>query len=139
MVAVAPSESGDFPRETWAFAGYADPESAVKSLAWSALSGNMETFLNSMTPEQQAKEKKRWQLKGQTDNEMLGHISQEFAQTKRIRILNKESASENELIMTLFIESENGRSETPKMKLQRINNEWKIAGTGEDHERLGPK
>jgi hypothetical protein len=70
---------------------------------------------------------------------MLGHISQEFAQTKRIRILNKESVSENELIMTLFIEGENGRSETPKMKLQRINNEWKIAGTGEDHERPGPK
>jgi len=114
----------DFPRESWVFAGYANPESTILSLASAAVGGNLETFLNSMTPDEQA----RIRQKGGTDGDISDGLVKEFGQTKAIRILNKETISENEVILSLLIQQDDGRNETPKMKVQRIGNDWKMAG-----------
>ena len=116
----------DFPRETWTFRGYATPESAVVSLAWAANKGDMETFLNSLSPELQSRERQRWQQQGET--RMRDMISKEFAQTKRIRILDRESLSETEIVLSLLVEMDNGRIERPRMTVQRVGDEWKMAG-----------
>ncbi len=51
-----------------------------------------------------------------------------LGQTKAIRIEERQAISDNEVILSLFIERENGRSLRAKMKVQRIGNEWKMAG-----------
>ena len=117
----------DFPRESWAFAGYANPESTILSLASAAVGGDVETFFNSLTPEFHAQQ--RQHLEPKSDVEVRDKLVKEFGQTKAIRILNKETISENEIILSLLIEQEDGRNETPKMKVERIGNEWKIGAT----------
>jgi hypothetical protein len=126
----------DFPRESWAFAGYANPESTILSLASAAVGGDMETFLNSLTPDFHARQRQRWE--GKSNDEIRDGLVKEFGQTKAIRLLNKENISENEIILSLLIEGENGRNETPKMKIQRIGNEWKMAGPHESPDQKGP-
>ena len=118
----------DFPRESWAFAGYANPESAILSLASAAVGGDLETFLNSLTPHFQAEQQEKWQRDGKNDVQIRDNLVKEFGRTETIRILNKENISENEIILSLLIDNGGGHNETPRMKVQRIGDEWKMAG-----------
>jgi RNA polymerase sigma factor (sigma-70 family) len=117
-----------FPRETWAFAGYASPESAMQSFAWAALQGDMNTFLNSLSPEGQSREREKWQKDGSNETQIRDGLVKEFGKTKAIRIEEKRAISDTEVILSLFIEHEKGDSETAKLKVQRIDNEWKMVG-----------
>ena len=126
----------DFPRESWTFAGYANPESTILSLASAAVGGDVETFLNSLTPDFHARQRQNWEPK--SDVEIRDKLVKEFGQTKAIRILNKETISENEIILSLLIQHDDGGNETPKMKVQRIGNEWKMAGPYEPPTQKAP-
>jgi RNA polymerase sigma factor (sigma-70 family) len=128
--AIAASEI-DFPRESWAFKGYATPESALVSLVWAAVNSDVEGFLNSLSPEQQSRVRLRWQRQGLGADEaqIRNSISNQFGPIKMIRILNKETLSENEVILRLLMEGEKGGTGTVGKKVQRIDNEWKIGAT----------
>jgi RNA polymerase sigma factor (sigma-70 family) len=127
------AQQDTFPRETWAFAGYASPESAMQSFAWAALQGDMNTFLNSLAPEGQSREREKWQRNGRNETQIRDGLVKEFGQTKAIRIEEKQAISDTEVILSLFIEREKGDSETAKLKVRRIDNEWKMVGPqGED-------
>jgi len=129
ILALAASEN-DFPRESWAFRGYATPESALVSLVWAAVNRDLEGFLNSLSPEQQSRVRLRWQRQGLSDEaQFRNSISNQFGATKRIRILNKEILSDSEVILRLQMEGEKGGTGTVGKKVQRIGNEWKIGAT----------
>jgi len=129
ILALAASEN-DFPRESWAFRGYATPESALVSLVWAAVNSDLEGFLNSLSPEQQSRVRLRWQRQGLSDEaQFRNSISNQFGVTKRIRILNKEILSDSEVILRLQMEGEKGGTGTVGKKVQRLGNEWKIGAT----------
>jgi len=130
ITAIAASEN-DFPRESWAFKGYATPESAMVSLVSAAVNSDVEGFLNSLSPEQQSRVRLRWQRQGLgTDQAQIRHgISNQFGPIIRFRILNKEILSENEIILRLQMEGEKGGTGTVGKKVQRIGNEWKVGAT----------
>jgi hypothetical protein len=98
--------------------------------------GDVETFLNSLTPDFHTRQRQNWEPK--SDVEVRDKLVKEFGQTKAIRILNRETISENEIILSLLIQQEDGRNETPKMKVQRIGNEWKMAGPYEPPTQKAP-
>jgi RNA polymerase sigma factor (sigma-70 family) len=118
----------EFPREAWAFAGYTNPENAVVSLASAALAGDLATFLNSLTPEFQAKQWEKWKGDGKNETQIRDNLVKEFGRTETIRILNRENISENEIVLSLLIDNGGGHRETPRMRVQRIGDEWKMAG-----------
>jgi hypothetical protein len=118
----------EFPREAWSFAGYKNPENTVVSLASAALAGDLAMFLSSLTPEFQAKQWEKWKSDGKNETQIRDNLVKEFGRTETIRILNKENISENEIILSLLIDNGGGRRETPKMKVQRIGDDWKMAG-----------
>ena len=128
----------DFPREAWAFAGYTNPENTLVSLASAAVAGDLETFLNSLTPEFQARERQRWQNSSKTEAQRRDDLAKEFGRIEIIRLLKKESLSENEMILSLMIDNGGGHSEAPKMRIQRIGNEWKMAGPVEEPDQKEP-
>ena len=108
--------------------GYTNPENTIVSLATAALAGDLETFLNSMTPDFRARQRENMQKDGKTEVQWRDQLAKEFGRTESITILKKGDLSENEVILTLLIDNGGGRTETPKMKVQRIGNEWKVAG-----------
>ena len=127
--AIATSENG-FPRESWAFKGYATPESALVSLVWAAVNNDVEGFLKSLSPEQQSRVRLRWQRQGLSDEtQFRNSISNQFGPIRMIRVLNKETLSENEVILRLQMEGEKGGTGTVGKKVQRIGNEWKVGAT----------
>jgi RNA polymerase sigma factor (sigma-70 family) len=127
---IAASEN-NFPRESWAFRGYATPESALVSLVWAAVNSDVEGFLNSLSPEQQSRVRLRWERQGLGSDEaqIRRSISNQFGPVKTIRVLNKEILSENEVILRLLMEGEKGATGTVGKKVQRLGNEWKIGAT----------
>ena len=127
--AMAASEN-EFARESWAFKGYATPESALVSLVSAAVNRDVEGFLNSLSPEQQSRVRLRWQRQGLSDEtQFRNSISNQFGPIRMIRILNKETVSDNEVILRLQMEGEKGGTGTVGKKVQRIGNEWKVGAT----------
>ena len=131
-----PAQPDNFPRESWAFAGYATPESTMQSLAWAALQGDVNTFLNSMSPDRQSHQRQEWQKHGNNETQVRDRLTREFGGTKAIRIDGRQLISDNEVIFSMFIERENGGGEKANVKLQRIDNQWKVTETLDSGERV---
>jgi hypothetical protein len=109
-----------FPKETWAFAGYADPESALKSLAWAMSKGDLRTMLASISPEEGAKIAKDFE--GKSESEIAAQATGEIT---GFRIIKKQAVSDDEVVLTLFGD---GKEETVKLKFKRFGLEWKMSG-----------
>jgi hypothetical protein len=125
------SEQDNFPRETWAYAGYASPESALQSSAWAAVRGDVDTFLKGMSPEEQARIRNDWKTHEKGDAEIRDFLINYWGQTKAVRIEGRQALSDSEAILTMFFDREKGGSQRMKMKVQRIGTEWKLAGPQE--------
>lgn len=118
----------DFPRESWAFAGYADPPSAFQSLVWALSNGDVQTAFASVSPGERARMENRWANKSET--EISAGVIKEFQNTKRFRVLDREVVSENEAILRIYVEGE----KTPETafekgaRLIKLGNDWKFDG-----------
>jgi RNA polymerase sigma factor (sigma-70 family) len=109
------------PKESWAFVGYADPESAFQSTAWAMSQGDAKTLLASLAPE--TEELKNWQ--GKSEPEIAAKAKAEMEKVTGFKIVNKEAISDDEVVLTIYAD---GIGESARFKLQRIGNEWKFAG-----------
>jgi len=128
----APAQD-DFPKETWTFAGYATPEAAFQSTVWALSNGEVKTLFASMAPDELSRSQERWQ--GKTEEEIAANGKAEFEKIKGFRILKKETLSDDEVVLTLFVEGLSPNEPTPRMKLVRIGNEWKSAGPYKDRSK----
>ena len=115
---------GKFPRESWTFAGYATPESALVSAVWAMREGKTQVFLDSLTPEEQARMAKQWENKSEA--EIAAEQQKEVSTVTSVRVIEQQDVSPDEVEMTFFIEGDN-RMEV--VKLKRIANDWKFGGT----------
>ena len=84
---VIPSQT-EFPRTSWRFAGYADPESAFLSSVWAVGNGDVQTFRNSLSPAQLEK------FAGKPDTEVISAKDKaDFSKITGFRILDKQVLS----------------------------------------------
>ena len=118
---VAPSDN--FPKEKWAFAGYATPEASFQSTVWAMSQGDSQTFMAGLAPEERARIEKSWQDKSA---EQIGEEGRrEMKEVSGFRILERRQIADDQVALTIFA---NGKGETAEMLLQRIGTEWKLAG-----------
>jgi RNA polymerase sigma factor (sigma-70 family) len=115
----APAEA-TLPKESWAFVGYADPESALQSMVWAMTHGDTKTFLASLSPGSPVF--RDAQEKG--DHEMAER-NKEIDGVTAFKVINKESVSDDETILTVYAF---GIDHTAKFKFQRDGSDWKFAG-----------
>ena len=116
----------DFPKTEWRFAGYADPESALESTFWAMNQGDIKTYLSSLAPGGTlAKE-----AQGKTENEITGMTRQIVGGLTGYKIINKQFASPERVIVTFLPET--GIGQTPnrpgRLVIVRVGNDWKVAG-----------
>ncbi len=114
-----------WPKDSWAFAGYATPESTLKSLLWSASKGDMKGFLASTTGEFQ----KRFEdddLKQKSEAELAAEMVRETANFSSCHLLGKEYLPDDEVQLTLWMDGH--KTETNKFILKKVGNEWKLGG-----------
>lgn len=120
--AFATAAQDKLPRESWAFVGYADPESAFQSATWAMSQGDAKTFLASIAPNGQTFK----DMEGKSESEIATSIKEEIGNKMTgFKIIDKESVSDGEVILTVYAD---GINEVGRFKLQRVGNDWKIDG-----------
>ncbi len=121
----SPAAQDSFPKETWAFAGYADPESAFKTLIWAMSKGDLETILTVVSPDEATKIAKDFE--GKPESEIAATATGEIT---GFRIIKKQAVSDDQVELTLFGD---GKEETIKLKFRRFGTEWKMSGEAGGH------
>ena len=111
-----------FPKETWAFAGYATPESAMHTWIWAMDKGDKNVMLDSLIPEEQTHWKK-----------MLEGQSMSKSPFSAYSFVAKEIISDVEATLTVVSDFPDGKhTGDQKMSLKKIGNDWKIAGQAKE-------
>ena len=108
------------PRQSWAFAGYADPDSALQSCLWAWSRGDAKAVVASFTPAHRAE----WGVR--TDEEIAAQLARNLSKAKGFLILERKSVSDSEFRLTV-----SGVAANQKVGFcyKRIGSDWKF-----DHE-----
>ena len=118
----------DFPKSSWALAGYANPASALETVFWAGNHADGKTLLTSMTPDLQQQLQQRFedelQKRGMSLEEFFaqsakGHVSA----ITGFRVLNQEVVADNQIILHLYVQ---GKEREDTFKMKKIGNEWKL-------------
>lgn len=112
-----------FPKEKWAFSGYATPEAALVSAVWAMKEGNPKTYLESLSPEEQARMAKAWENKSET--EVAAKHQSDVASITGVRILEQQVVKDDEVVMVVHVE---GVGKVEKVTMKRVGNDWKFGG-----------
>jgi hypothetical protein len=113
-----------FPRDSWAFAGYDTPEAAIESVNWAISQGNEDAYLASLAPELQ--DAMQSQL---ADGSFADTGPLEMSSATGFRILNRETISDNEWIITVYMDGDG--NEIP-LRMVKTPDGWKVAGDGDE-------
>jgi RNA polymerase sigma factor (sigma-70 family) len=117
-VPVTPGQT-EFPKSTWHFAGFGDPESAFQSTMWAVGRGDVKAMMETVAPAL------RQQFAGKTDFQIITAKDRvDFARMTGYRILDKQIVSDNEVMFEMYAE---GLDQTRKFWVQRTGDEWKFA------------
>jgi hypothetical protein len=112
-----------FPRESWTFAGYGSPESALVSAIWSMQQGNPKQYFESLTPEEQLRMTKVWE--GKSPEEIAAKHVSDTAKITGMKILTSQEVAPGQTILSVQID---GVDRTERVNMQRIGNDWKFGG-----------
>lgn len=126
--AAKPVATADYwPRDSWSFAGYATPASALQSCFWAADKGDLKTLVGGTTGA--VRELIETQFKGKSDTETSVRVMDSVAGLRSVRILNRKVQDDGTVVLTAELE---GRTdETGKLILKKIGNEWKLSALGQ--------
>jgi RNA polymerase sigma factor (sigma-70 family) len=123
---VSPAET-DFPKGSWVFAGFADPQSALVSGLWAQIKTDSRTFLTCLSPEARQKQQQgfrdRMKKTGKSENEVYAEAAQRMDKTLGFQILGQEVVSENQVLLHLYIQ---GNEIKIDAKMVKVGNEWKL-------------
>jgi TolA-binding protein len=121
--AARPAAADQFPRDQWAFAGYGTPEAALISAVWAMREGRPQTYLESLSPEEQTRMAAAWQNK--TEAEVAAKHQQDVAAITGVRILERQTVSPEEVVLSVHVE---GVERVEKVSMKRAGQDWKFGG-----------
>jgi len=119
-----PAAADQFPRQSWAFSGYATPEAALVSAIWAMKEGKPQVFLDGLSPEEQQRFAQQWQ--GKSEEEIAAKHQKDVLTINEMRILSRTPVSPTEVQVKVFLEGAD-RVEAIKMK-QGSDQQWKFGG-----------
>jgi hypothetical protein len=123
--AAAGATADYWPRESWAFAGYASPDAALQSSFWAADNGDVKTFLSGTTGEMLKNVQE--QMDGKSETEASAKAMAEVASLKSVRVLNREAQDDATVVLTAAFEEET-RVETNRLIMKKIGTDWRLSG-----------
>ncbi len=112
---------------TLAFAGYDSPDSALESWIWACFQGDKTNMLQSLTPEEQ--EDYKHAFDGKTDAQIKDVASKIGSQFSGYTIQKMDIVSDTHVILNYTFA---GSDLLLKMVINKIGNEWKVAGPSPD-------
>ena len=116
----------DFPRDSWAFAGYATPEATLLSWTWAGTRGDRQAMIESLAPE--AQEKLQQALAKISDAELARQGTAGASRISSYRILGRELRPDGGIDLTISIIPTSGQSNLNTMTFQKYDEDWKLVG-----------
>ena len=117
-----------WPRESWAFAGYASPEAALQTFFWAVSTGELETALSGITGEiQEMGEKEK---EGKSEGEASAKAIADFATYKSVDVLDREVQADDTVVLNIAV-ADKKRTITGKFLMKKIGNDWKFSGAAD--------
>jgi hypothetical protein len=113
-------------REQLTFAGYAEPEAALKTLLWAMNNGDIKSFLACWTSGSEVSARVGRELGEKTDAEMAAEgetLAENLDPSIGFHILDKKVKSADQVILDLSFD---GEGNARKFVMQRTGNEWKV-------------
>jgi hypothetical protein len=120
---LATSFSAGIPRDQWSFQGYGTPEAAFLSGMWAMKEGQLETVLQTFTPEE--RQRFQQQNQGKSDAEIAARFQKEFGRVSGLRVLAQHQAAPGEVVLDVYLEGVGGMK---KFRMNQVGNEWKAGG-----------
>lgn len=117
------SGASQFPRDAWSFAGYGSPESTLVSTIWAMKEGNPQTYLDSLTPQEQERTALVWQNKAA--NEIVEKHKNDVSSIAGLRVLERQDLSPTEVVMNVYLE---GPGRVEKIRMNQVGQDWKFGG-----------
>ena len=116
------------PSTTYAFTGYATPESSIQSMMWSGSRGDFKGFMDGCTKEQSERILKK--MAGKTEDEVRRATIDWANALNGYKITGKEVIGDDEVHLHIEAKpSPNGlRDGKVTVIMQKIGNEWKQSG-----------
>ena len=114
-----------WPRDSWAFAGYASPDAALQTSVWAANNGDLKALLASTTGDLQKMMEKDFE--GKSESEATLRAMDEVARLKSIRVVNREVQADDTVVLTAAFE-DGTDTHTSKLLMKKVGNDWKISG-----------
>jgi hypothetical protein len=114
-------------RDQFGYAGFAEPESALKTMLWIWVDADLESLLPHCSPEERIQLEEVW--KGQSQTEMAA-LRQRFAamyglDRGGVRLLGKKQTSPEEALLDLYFEGDGKRR---RFSLQKSGEQWMVTG-----------
>jgi hypothetical protein len=113
-----PSAPGDYTlKSSWAYTGYADPESAFQSTLWASASGDPMAVLTSLHPTDRAA------MARKPDEEIAAKLGQ--TKLKGYRILGRKKVSDDEVVLTVHCYPDHPEVANGQVDFRRVGTEWR--------------
>jgi hypothetical protein len=116
------------PKESWAFVGYVTPQNALQSVMWAMHTGDVRTFLASLTPE--AGDAVATRFEGKSESEIAALLKEEVSQIGALRLDRMRQASDTEASFEILSkETDNGNVKTRDaavLNFRNVGGTWKL-------------
>ena len=123
--AESPATADYWPRDSWAFVGYASPNASLQTSFWAANKSDLKALLGGMTGEIQEKVQK--DIEGKSESEASARAMGEVARLKSVRVLNREVRDDETVVLTAEFD-DNNRTEVNRLLMKKIGSDWKLSG-----------
>ena len=114
-----------WPRDSWAFTGYASPDAALQTSLWAANKGDLKALLANATGE--VRKQMEEDLGGKPESEASIRAMDEVMSIKSVRVLNREVQADDTVVVTAAFEDRTD-THTERLLMKKIGNDWKLSG-----------
>jgi len=121
------TNQGYWTGEHLAFAGFTDPELAMKSTLAAWISGDPGAFLAACRPAERAELEKEREATSEAEFAARSKVLAGLygPATEGVRVLGKKTLSQEEAVLDLYFE---GDEKSREFLLRRLGDEWKVTG-----------
>ena len=127
QLAQAQSAPNYWPKDQLSFAGYASPESTVRSLLWAMKNGDVSAWRSICTPKTRSEMEERWDRQKKSEAariaEMKAAANGLISASVGFHVIEERMIAPDQAEVTLSFD---GEGKTRKFVLHKIGTEWKF-------------
>jgi RNA polymerase sigma factor (sigma-70 family) len=123
------SEPTSFPRDSWAYVGFATPEATVQSYMWAKSRGEVKAAFSSATPELKQKVMDLY-FKDKSEAEISALLIDSSKNQSGVQILKKMVVADDQVIFQAHFDGSPEKTYSI-LTLRKIDDEWKVSNSEE--------